>query len=92
MRARKIPETKRHKQRLDCGSYAANAATVGKKRSVCEPVGMEHCIPTKPTTVRIIEIRSVKGGGRQERGTPDCGVPRFLSAFFRMIKSIDTAN
>ena len=28
------------------GTYTANAATVSKKRSVCEPVGMAHCAPT----------------------------------------------
>ena len=27
------------------GTYTANAATVSKKRSVCEPVSMAHCVP-----------------------------------------------
>ena len=32
--------------------YTANAATVSKKRSVCEPVCMAHCVPPKSSTVR----------------------------------------
>ena len=27
-------------------TYTANAVTASKKRSVCEPVGMAHCVPT----------------------------------------------
>ena len=35
------------KEHLTGWLYTANAATVSKKRSVCEPVGMAHCVLTE---------------------------------------------
>ena len=40
------------KEHLTGWLYTANAATVSKKRSVCEPVCMAHCVPPKSSTVR----------------------------------------
>ena len=35
------------KEHLTGWLYTANAATVSKKRSVCEPVGMANCVLTE---------------------------------------------